>query len=70
MRGKNKHGGTAQKQEQLLSLNLLAIKKMVAENSWQTGGIDTAKMQMQLADKNLAENLASIWYLCLQTQRE
>lgn len=50
---KNKHGGTAQKWEQLLSLNLVAIKKLVAESSWQTGGIDIANRQMQLADKVL-----------------
>lgn len=50
---KNKHGGTAQKWGQLLSLNLVAIKKLVAESSWQTGRIDTANRQMQLADKIL-----------------
>lgn len=36
------HGGTARQCEQLLSLNLVAIKKLVAESSRQTGGIDTA----------------------------
>lgn len=41
------------KQEQLLSLNLVAIKKLVAESSWQAGEIDTANRQMQLADKIL-----------------
>lgn len=30
---KPKHGGTAQRCEQLLSLNLVAIKKLVAESS-------------------------------------
>lgn len=52
VRKKNKHGGTAQKCE-LLSLNLVAIKKLVAESSWQIGGIDTANRQRQLADKIL-----------------
>lgn len=50
---KNKHGGTAWKCEKLLCLNLVAIKKLVAESSWQTGGIDTANRQRQLADKIL-----------------
>lgn len=30
---KSKHGGTAQQCEQFLSLNLVAIKKLVAESS-------------------------------------
>lgn len=53
VREKTKHGGTAQKCEKLLSLNLVAIKKLVAESSWQIGGIDTANRQRQLADKIL-----------------
>lgn len=34
--GGTKYGGTTQQCEQVLSLNFVTIKKLVAESSWQT----------------------------------